>query len=112
FGYSRCPLLPHQQRSIFGKTSKMNLQLQSDRLRLRPIKMSDTKTIHSLLSIPEVDLYNTLGIPASMEETRKLVKGYIENLNVASAKQYTMVIETLWDNSFIGLIALSLGKEK
>jgi hypothetical protein len=49
--------------------------LNTSRLILRLISKSDLSKIHELHSMPEIDQYNTLGIPKNIDETRKIVEG-------------------------------------
>jgi len=53
---------------------KASLKLETERLLLEEITRDDLELIHKLHSIPEVDEFNTLGLPTSMEDTRKLME--------------------------------------
>jgi ribosomal-protein-alanine N-acetyltransferase len=46
------------------------MNLESTRLQLIEIAWDDLDNIHHLHSIAEVDEFNTLGIPETIEETR------------------------------------------
>jgi ribosomal-protein-alanine N-acetyltransferase len=46
------------------------MELFSERLKLRLIHFSDLETIHALYSLPETDEFNTLGIPADLEDKK------------------------------------------
>lgn len=83
------------------------LNFNTERLYLRPISEKDIENIHHLHSLAETDEFNTLGIPKDMNETREIVEGWtLEN------KRYVFAIELKQGNEFIGLIGITLGKEK
>ena len=90
----------------------MSPQLLSKRLQLRLIQQSDIEAIHKLQSLPEVDKYNTLGIPKDLEETKAVMASSFEDLKQEVITRYTFVIESLDNKEFIGLIALNLGNPK
>ena len=46
-----------------------NLRLTSPRLSIRLLLKSDLQEMHALSSIPEVEKYNTLGIPEDISIT-------------------------------------------
>jgi RimJ/RimL family protein N-acetyltransferase len=87
-------------------------QLITYRLRLRLIELSDLDSIHILHSLPETDEFNTLGIPASIEDTRTIVKSWIAKNQLPEIKSYTFAIEIKRNSNFIGLFGLRLGNEK
>jgi len=90
----------------------MKPKFQSKKLQLRFIQNSDIENIHKLQSIPEVDKYNTLGIPKDLSETKALMASSFEDLKQEVIKRYTFVIELNKSQEFIGLIALNLGNPK
>lgn len=49
------------------------LELQSDRLTLRLLELADLQFVHHLYSMPEVDRFNTLGIPKNIAETKAVI---------------------------------------
>jgi hypothetical protein len=49
------------------------MQLDTERLILREVEWGDLQNIHSLHSLPEVDEFNTLGIPADSKETEQFL---------------------------------------
>jgi len=89
-----------------------NTPLYTERLKLRLIEMSDLNAIHDLHSYPETDEYNTLGIPANLEETQSIIKPWIKEYQRKEIENFIFAIEIIGDNQFIGLIALILGKRK
>lgn len=90
----------------------MNIKLQTNRLLISPISITDLENIHRLHSLPETDQYNTLGIPKNLGETETIIKEWVENNNNRKNKNYTFKIELLESKDFIGLISLILGKPK
>jgi RimJ/RimL family protein N-acetyltransferase len=87
-------------------------KLVTERLVVRKIIESDIAALHKLHSIPEVDRYNTMGIPSSFSETEAQMMPLISANQLRRTRQYTFAIERLNDNAFIGSAALWLGKEK
>lgn len=84
------------------------LTLSSDRIRLRLVKQSDLKFVHMLLSIPEIDQYNTLGIPKDLKETKSFIEPWIEDNQKTCISNYTFVMEQLSDEEAFGLFGLKL----
>ncbi|WP_162054291.1 GNAT family N-acetyltransferase [Pontibacter pamirensis] len=87
-------------------------ELHTQRLKLRLIKSSDLGAIHALHVLPEIDEFNTLGIPKDIAETRSTITPWIINNQQEVILQYTFAIEQKADNKFIGMIALKLGNSK
>lgn len=88
------------------------IEILAERVRLRFIKSSDLDSIHQLHSLPETDEFNTLGIPADLEETRSIVQSWIADNELGEIKNFTFAIERRLDGQFIGLFGLKLGSEK
>jgi RimJ/RimL family protein N-acetyltransferase len=89
-----------------------NIQLSTERLKFRLVQISDLGAIHDLHSFPEVDEFNTLGIPKDIIETKEIVEALITDVQCQDIKDYTFIIEQLLNNEFVGLIALKLGGVK
>ena len=90
----------------------MKIKLQTKRLLITPISLSDLKNIHALHSLPETDQFNTLGIPESMDQTREIIKDWVKKNTHEKNENFILKIELLENNTFIGLIALNLGHPK
>lgn len=88
------------------------LPILSLRTHIRLITISDLNAIHQLHSQPDVDAYNTLGIPKDLGETEAIISGWIAEHEQEWVSQYTFAIEKPADGAFIGLIALKLGPQK
>jgi RimJ/RimL family protein N-acetyltransferase len=86
--------------------------LLSKRIRLRMITINDLEFIHDLHSLPETDQYNTLGIPGSIEETKAIIKIWIEENNLNDIKNYTFAIEQKENSKVMGLFGLRLSDKK
>lgn len=85
------------------------MKLQTERLKLRELALTDVNDIHELHSLPETDQYNTLGIPGHIEVTKKLVAEWINAREELPRKRYVFTIENNAE-IFIGLIGINLGK--
>lgn len=88
------------------------LQIDTDRLLLRLIDITDLEAIHELHALPETDAYNALGIPKSIEETEEIIQPWIEENNLEEIKNHTFAIELRNTKEFIGLFGLKLGPAK
>jgi len=89
-----------------------NIEIESERLLLRFVTEVDFEEVHLLHSLEEVDRFNTLGIPASRDETKSIVSEWIAENNKEKVQRYSFVIELRDKSQFIGLIGINLGKEK
>jgi [ribosomal protein S5]-alanine N-acetyltransferase len=78
--------------------------LKTDRLLLKEIELSDLNNIHELHSLPETDEFNTMGIPADIGVTERLVADWLGMQELEPRTRYTFKIEL--NNTFIGLIGL------
>lgn len=88
------------------------INLMSERIQLRLATVSDITAIHELLSLPETDQYNTLGIPETMEATQRMISPQIEENQQEHPSTYTFVIEESYTGTFIGLFGFKLGATK
>ncbi len=86
--------------------------LKTKRLLLRELEFSDLQKIHQLHSLPESDVFNTLGIPETLQVTEELLKEWLIKEQQQPRNSYIFVIDLLETGKFIGLIALNIGKEK
>ncbi len=80
--------------------------ITSERLLLRTISNVDIQDIHKLHSLPQVDRFNTLGIPDSLVETEGILALWLKSDDLV------FKIELKKDKSFVGLIALKPGNSK
>ncbi len=87
------------------------MQLRTERLILRETTINDLQNIHQLHSFPEVDEFNTMGIPSSIKETEKLINEWIASQIESPQKKYVFAIENS-EKQFIGLVGINIGKPK
>ena len=80
--------------------------ITSERVVLRSISDIDLQDIHKLHSLPQVDRFNTLGIPESLVETEETLAIWLKSNDLV------FKIELKKDKSFVGLIALKPGNPK
>lgn len=88
------------------------MDLESERLILKEISWDDLEDIHRLHLFPEVDEYNTLGIPKEIEDTKLIIRPLIEEQIKTPRKSYTWKIVLKETNKFIGLTGMSLSCDK
>lgn len=88
------------------------INLQSTRLDLHLLSLTDLDEVHKLHSFPAVDEFNTLGIPQNMAHTQSIIEPWILEHQKLDAKQYTFTIRTKGTDDFVGLIVLKLGSIK
>ncbi len=88
------------------------MEIESIRLRLAEITWEDLENIHVLHSIPEVDAFNTLGLPKNIEETREVIRPIIKELGSARREHISWKIETKDTLEFIGLAGMVFSAEK
>lgn len=86
------------------------IDIKTERLHIRSVRLSDLQEVHALHSSPDVDKYNTLGIPESLEQTRDLLCEWVLSSGKSEGKSFICAVENE-DGSFIGLIALNTGRE-
>jgi ribosomal-protein-alanine N-acetyltransferase len=93
-----------------GSQQIEKMQLQTPRLLLSELTLADLADVHLLHTSPEVDEYNTLGIPENIGVTRMLVLEWLEQQNAQPRQNYIFSLKLESSQEFIGLIALKPGK--
>lgn len=88
------------------------MQIISERLILQEISMNDLEIIHQLHSLPEVDEFNTLGIPKNRGETKKVIQPYIADQKKSTRTLFCWKILLKESNEFIGLAGMSLSNDR
>jgi RimJ/RimL family protein N-acetyltransferase len=88
------------------------MELTTLRLILSEISWDDLESIHKLHSFPEVDEFNTLGIPKSIDDTKEIVRPLIEGQTEIPQKSYTWKITIKDSNEIIGLAGMKLSCDK
>ncbi len=101
-------LLITRRSTKSNNSSSQNLQ--TSRLNFRLVSKKDLNDIHKLLSLPETDRFNTLGIPGSIEETGKIIHDWCMGQNANPSTCYIFCVDLVDTKQFIGLIGLNIGK--
>ena len=86
------------------------MELHTTRLLLRELSPADLAAVHRLHSLPEVDEFNTLGIPETVAATEHLLTGWLAQREATPRIAYVLAVQRTKDHEFVGLIALNLGK--
>ena len=74
--------------------------------------MDDLEDIHNLHSYPEVDEYNTLGIPKDIKETKEVIRPVIEDRKAKVRKLYMWKILKKENYEFIGIAGMNLSADR
>lgn len=88
------------------------MNILSKRLSLLEVTEKDIDFIHHLHSIPEVDEYNTLGLPADKATTAALVHPAIDDQKSKVRKQFGWVIHITSTASPIGMCGMFPSADK
>ncbi len=88
------------------------MEIKTDRLVLKELTWDDLQEIHQLHSIPEVDEFNTLGIPATIDDTKEVLRPEIEAREKSPQSRYTFCIRIIESGEFIGLAGFTLSNDK
>lgn len=88
------------------------MELESEKLKLKEVTWDDIENIHKLYSFPEVDEYNTLGIPRGIEETRENVRPLIQAQKAKNRTSYFWKIVKKDTDGFIGVAGMTLSANR
>jgi len=88
------------------------MNLQSERLKLMEITPDDIETLHTLNSIPEIDEFNTLGIPKDIESTKKIYQPIIDDQKSKERKLYYWLILKKSGDEVIGVSGMKLSLDR
>jgi len=88
------------------------MKIETDRLLLEEVSATDLEDIHALHSFPEVDEFNTLGLPKDLAETKEVMQPSFEAPTKSPQVSFTYKISTKESGEFIGLAALNLSSAK
>ncbi len=86
--------------------------LTTPRLHIRELLTTDLENMHALNSIPEVDEYNTLGLPDSITTTQALLENCITRNAAVPRTSYILCIEHVQTGAFMGLAGLNVKDAK
>ena len=84
------------------------MEIFSKRMILKEITRSDLEQIHDLQSKPEIDEFNTLGIPQSIEITKERLRQLIDAQKELPRKSYNWKIIEKETDEFIGQCGFNL----
>ncbi len=106
--------------SMTGKKSSNHDQLiaawqyhfTTERIKAREVRLKDLQDIHHLHSFPEVDEFNTMGIPKNLDETLQGIEPFLNEQNKATRKLYLWTLRLKETEAFVGLAGLSLSLDK
>ncbi|MCU4176911.1 GNAT family N-acetyltransferase [Carboxylicivirga sp. N1Y90] len=105
--------LSGKQSSNWEEANKYILHsIESKRLDLNEISLNDVDHIHTLHSLPEVDRYNTLGIPENIRISEKLINTSLEAQKQVPRKHIHWCIRLKSDNRFIGEAGINLSADR
>ncbi|HYQ58010.1 MAG TPA: GNAT family protein [Draconibacterium sp.] len=86
--------------------------LETDRMSLFEIEMEDLEKLHRMHSFPEVDEFNTLGIPQSIKDTEKFLQQQLEAKSKTPRSSYMWKVILKETGAFIGVAGFSLSNNK
>ena len=82
--------------------------LSTERLLIKPIADADLHNVHTLHSLPEVNQFNTLGIPENINVTKAILDKWM----TGNTRSFTFTIGLQTYQEYIGIIGITLGKPK
>ena len=88
------------------------MDIRTKRLILKETDWTYVEFIHELHSFPEVDEFNTLGIPKDIDETKELIRPSIEDKMNVVRKQIAWTVFLKDNNVFIGEAGMHLSSDK
>ncbi len=88
------------------------VEMESARLRMEEVSEADLEQIHQLHSIPEVDEFNTLGIPRNIQHTTRVTLPVLKARHSHPRSRYEWKIILKETDKFIGLAGMTLSNDK
>ena len=88
------------------------MELTTARLTMREVNWDDLEDIFILESSPEVDEYNTLGIPRAINDTWEHLRTFIQDQKAAIRRRFCWTIRLLSTDEFIGLAGMNLTADR
>lgn len=88
------------------------MTIQTERLYIKEIAWSDAESIHNIHSIPQVDEFNTLGLPKDFNETKALIKSAIEDQSNKNRKEFAWIVRLKNSDIIIGLCGMFNSADK
>lgn len=88
------------------------MEMNTERLIIREVEWGDLDDIFILESNPEVDEFNTLGIPDNKNVTKEHLRPFILDQKAKVRKKYCWTIRLLPNDEFIGLAGMTLTADR
>ena len=88
------------------------MNIQTARVTIDEITWKDAEQVHKIHSIPEVDEFNTLGLPKDLNETKELIQSAIEDQSNKVRKQFAWIVGLKGSGNIIGLCGMFLTADK
>lgn len=88
------------------------MDILTKRLILQEITWEDLEDIHWLHSFPEVDEFNTLGIPESLQTTKEVMQSTIIDQEAEKRREIQWSIRLDESRTFIGLAGMRISEER
>ena len=88
------------------------MNFTSERLIFSEITLADLPFIHQLHSLPEVDEFNTLGIPKNLDETKKVIQPDIDDQKKSQRSRFGWKILLKQNNTFVGMAGMFLTNDR
>lgn len=88
------------------------MQITTKRLILSEVSWRDLADVHAIHSIPEVDEFNTLGLPKNLDETKNILKPDIDDQTKSKRSRFGWKIQLAENKEFIGLAGMFLSNDK
>ena len=88
------------------------MELNTNRLDIREVTWADLDDIFILESSPEIDEFNTLGIPDDKNVTREHLHPFIGDQKAEVRKKYCWTIRLQTTGEFIGLAGITLSADR
>jgi len=88
------------------------MDIETKRLALRETGWTHIEYIHKLHLCPEIDEFNTLGIPKDLDETKEVMRSAIEDKYNKVRKEISWTIFLKDTNEFIGAAGMHLSADK
>lgn len=100
----RMNLSPEDKEIARQMTAPMDvsfIRIETERLRLRPVRQEDLKDIHAVVSDPAVAEQAGFSLCASLEQSQKMVDGYIGD-------KETLALELKENGTVIGTVSIQM----
>ncbi|MGD2035218.1 MAG: GNAT family protein [Bacteroidales bacterium] len=88
------------------------MNLSSERLTLKEIDKEDIETLHRLNSMPEIDEFNTLGIPENIDKTIKTYQSVFDDQKSEKRKLFCWIVWKSKSDEIIGLAGMKISGDR